>query len=134
MHRGNRTVVQSLKQTCEPTLWGKQMKHAFRKASLRERLVLVWGKLRRFYYHNCNTRYIRENHARRTGECARCGACCWLAHPCFNLAWEENGLTYCKIHKRRVKNCRIFPIDEKDIADRDLILPDVPCGYSFKPK
>jgi len=66
--------------------------------------------------------------------CARCGACCWLAHPCPSLKWDDAGLTYCEIHKRRTKNCRIFPIDEKDIADRNLILPDVPCGYSFRPK
>jgi len=97
-------------------------------------LLLFWGKLRRFYYHQCNTRYIKENHARREGECVRCGACCNLAHPCRFLGFQDGGLTFCKIHKRRATNCRVFPIDERDLRDRDLLLPDVPCGYSFRSK
>jgi hypothetical protein len=28
-------------------------------------------------------------------------------------------------------NCRVFPIDERDLADRDLVLPDRECGFSF---
>jgi hypothetical protein len=28
-------------------------------------------------------------------------------------------------------NCRVFPIDERDLADRDLVLPERACGYSF---
>lgn len=111
-----------------------RLRPVFRRVTLRERLILFWGKIRRFYYHQCNSRYITENHARREGECARCGACCWLAHPCPSLKWDDSGLTYCEIHKRRAKNCRIFPIDEKDLADRNLILPNVPCGYSFRPR
>ncbi len=111
-----------------------QTRRSFRRVTFRERLLLFWGKLRRFYYHQCNTRYIRENHARRVGECARCGACCMLAHPCPNLAFEKDGLTCCKIHNRRATNCRVFPIDERDLRDRDLLLPGTPCGYSFKPR
>lgn len=26
-------------------------------------------------------------------------------------------------------NCVIFPIDHRDIADRNLVAPDIPCGY-----
>lgn len=110
------------------------MKTPFRKVTFRERLILFWGKLRRFYYHQCNSRYIRESHARRVGECARCGACCWLGHPCPYLVFGDDSLTSCNIHTRRATNCRIFPVDEKDLHDRDLLLPDTPCGYSFKPK
>jgi len=25
----------------------------------------------------------------------------------------------------------MFPIDERDIRDRDIISPDIPCGFSF---
>jgi hypothetical protein len=28
-------------------------------------------------------------------------------------------------------NCRVYPIDEADIADRDVIAPERKCGYSF---
>ena len=29
--------------------------------------------------------------------------------------------------------CRLFPIDERDLRDRDIIAPDTPCGFSFLP-
>jgi hypothetical protein len=27
----------------------------------------------------------------------------------------------------------MFPIDERDLRDRDIISPDHPCGFSFVP-
>jgi hypothetical protein len=27
----------------------------------------------------------------------------------------------------------MFPIDERDLRDRDIMAPHVPCGYSFRP-
>ena len=44
----------------------------------------------------------------------------------------EVGATYCAHYHLRPPNCRIFPIDERDLADRDLVMPDVPCGYWFE--
>lgn len=32
----------------------------------------------------------------------------------------------------RSRNCRTFPIDERDLADRDLVAPDTPCGFYFE--
>ena len=92
--------------------------------------MLAWGKVRRFIYHFAFPGYIRRSHERRTGECARCGACCKLLHLCPFLEGGE-GNTSCRIHWRRARNCRIFPIDERDLKDRDIVSPDVLCGYSF---
>ncbi len=43
-------------------------------------------------------------------------------------------MTECRFHNLRPPNCRLFPIDERDLADRDMILPEQPCGFSFVPE
>jgi len=50
------------------------------------------------------------------------------------LGFEDSGLSLCKIHGSfRMPNCIIFPVDARDIADRDLVALDgVKCGYSFE--
>ncbi|MFW6108759.1 MAG: hypothetical protein ACOC8D_02985 [bacterium] len=98
--------------------------------TLRQHLQLLRGKVRRFYLGVFRRRYVRQNHARRHGECARCGACCIMGFHCLTLRRNGHG-TECAIHNHRPMNCRLFPIDERDLADRDLILPHVPCGYHF---
>jgi len=40
----------------------------------------------------------------------------------------------CTIHEIKPRVCRLFPIDERDLRDRDIISPDVPCGFSFVPR
>jgi len=97
---------------------------------LSQRLHLLWGKVRRFYLGVFRRRYVRESLARRRGECVRCGACCALGYRCLSLRDNGQG-TECVMHKLRPMNCRLFPIDERDLADRDLIRPDVPCGFHF---
>lgn len=93
----------------------------------------IRGKVRRFFL--AHTRrgkaYIREMEMRRRGECGRCGACCKLLYRCPFLR-EEEGLAVCSIHNRRPANCRIFPVDPEDLADRDEVMPDHPCGYAFE--
>ena len=96
----------------------------------RARLRLLWGKLRRFYLGVFRPGYVRRSLARRHGECARCGACCALGYRCLTLRDNGSG-TECRIHKLRPINCRLFPIDERDLADRDLINPDLSCGFFF---
>jgi len=93
---------------------------------------LFRGKIRRFFLaHTRRGRdYIHRLEERRRGECIRCGACCQLLHRCPVLKWEK-GLAVCTIHKYRPANCRIFPVDSRDLADRDQIAPDLPCGFSF---
>ena len=98
--------------------------------TVRQRIVLLWGKARRLFLGMLCRRYVRESIARRTGECLRCGACCRLAYRCQFL--RHNGdVTECRFHKQRPLNCRLFPIDERDLADRDIVSPHTSCGYRF---
>ena len=54
-----------------------------------------------------------------------------MGNRCRFLYYED-GLACCKVYdERKSPNCRRFPMDERDLADRDLILPDRPCGYVF---
>jgi tetratricopeptide (TPR) repeat protein len=96
------------------------------------RLRLGLGKLRRFYLHMFNRDYLRRNHARRKGECRRCGLCCELMFTCPYLE-GSNGDTSCACHGTRWDNCKIFPVDERDLADRDRVSDDGPCGFRFDP-
>ena len=101
------------------------------RLGLRLRMKLFYGKLRRLGLGVFGRGYVRRSIERRVGECRRCGACCKLAYRC-HLLRDTGGITECRLHKWRPANCRLFPIDERDLADRDLVAPDEPCGYSFK--
>ena len=85
--------------------------------------------------------YIKQAQQRRFGECKRCGACCHLrslwpmpmVRPlrCPALAYTTGGLSACALHGYRPGLCRVFPIDEADLAARDIISPNTHCGYGF---
>jgi hypothetical protein len=99
---------------------------------LASRLALGWGKIRRAWLITCRPALVRKSLTRRRGECRRTGACCHLLVTCPAL--EGAGDVHrCTNYLHRGPNCSIFPIDERDLRDRDLIMPDVPCGYSFIP-
>ncbi len=100
------------------------------RQTLRTRLILWWGKARRFYLGLFRRGYIGEQLEKRQGECRRCGACCQLGMACAFLK-NHQPITECRIHTARPMNCRIFPIDERDLVDRDLLAPDLPCGFHF---
>jgi len=118
-------------RTCEHVLDGHPTPRKEKKkvAALAQ---LVQGKIRRF----CLTltpqgrNYIRHMEDHRAGECKRCGACCRIVIRCPFLKMEE-GVAACAIHRHRPPNCGIFPIDLRDLSDRDQIAPNIPCGYSF---
>ena len=99
-----------------------------------QRLKLLWGRPRRFVLNHFRPGYVAAQLAKRRGECARCGACCQMGAYCRHLVYEDDtGLSACKRYdKFRSMNCRNFPIDERDLADRNLVFPDVPCGYYFE--
>jgi len=99
--------------------------------TVREKAVLARGKIRRFWLVHFRPRYVETSLARRRGECERTGACCNLLFACPLYAVEP--LPACRIHRHKPRVCRIFPIDERDLRDRDIISPDRPCGYSFAP-
>lgn len=95
------------------------------------RVMLALGKVRRLYYWLFRKSYIRRMEEKRKGECIRCGACCHLCYRCPNLKDAGDGKTECVIHEKRPPNCRIFPIDPRDLDDRDRVDPDGKCGYYF---
>lgn len=96
----------------------------------RSRLTLGWGKLRRFYLAMFRPRYVEQSLKRRTGECHRTGACCHLMFSCPMLRWRQR-TPFCRIYLRRPSSCVHFPIDERDLRDRDILHPWEPCGFSF---
>ena len=105
----------------------------YRHATLRIRLILLRGVARRFFLNVFNKRYVHESLARRQGECRRCGVCCHLvANTCGALRFDKDGQSSCRLYTLyRLPNCCSFPIDARDLADRDLVAPDIPCGYSW---
>jgi Fe-S-cluster containining protein len=97
---------------------------------LKKLVLLGCGKIRRTI-----TVYLkpqkRENHlSRRSGECRRCGACCELMFSCPALE-KNNGTSMCKIYSHRPTVCKTFPLNEKDLKDRDLVKPQQKCGFYF---
>ena len=101
--------------------------------TFRERMTLGWGKVRRFYLSHFRPAYVRESMARRIGGCARTGACCRLMFTCPLLDVRPDPVR-CTIHSIKPKVCRLFPIDERDLRDRDIVSPDAPCGFRFIPR
>jgi len=101
--------------------------------TFQERATLGWGKVRRFYLAHFRPAYVRESLARRVGNCDRTGACCNLMFTCPLLDRRSQPVR-CTIHEFKPKVCRLFPIDERDLRDRDILSPDVPCGFSFIPR
>jgi hypothetical protein len=58
-----------------------------------------------------------------------------MGNRCRFLEFDADGLSGCRVYDKRLSpNCKTFPIDERDLADRDAIMPDRPCGYHFTPK
>ena len=74
---------------------------------------LLWGKVRRFWLAHFRPGYVRRQASRRRGRCARCGGCCSLGLRCPWLS----GTNHCTIYERRPIQCRLFPIDERDLRD-----------------
>jgi len=101
--------------------------------TLGERVTLGWGKVRRFYLAHFRPGYVRESLARRVGHCNRTGACCRLMFTCPLLDSKLQPVR-CTIHEIKPRVCRLFPIDERDLHDRDLVSPATPCGFSFVPR
>jgi Fe-S-cluster containining protein len=56
-----------------------------------------------------------------------------LMFPCPALH-RFSRLPVCRIYSSRPANCTTFPIDERDLKDRDLVNPREPCGFSFLPE
>jgi len=90
--------------------------------SLLQFLLEGWGKLRRYYLSHYRKRYVQKMLAFRRGECARCGTCCSIMIRCPHLEGDNR----CKIYDRRYVQCRMFPIDPRDLRGRLSS-----CGHYF---
>lgn len=88
------------------------------------------GKVRRWILLTLFRRRTARDMARRRNACARCGACCKLVYRCPAFD-DSTGRPGCTIYGDRPAVCGLFPLNEKDLADRDIVLPAVPCGFSF---
>ena len=102
-----------------------------RKHNLQDKIRLVHGKIQRFYVGHFRKKYVARRLAIRKGECQRCGACCRLLIRCPYVK-ECQGEAQCRIYGKRPINCRIFPLNRRHLAERDLLLPEQPCGYYFE--
>ncbi len=91
--------------------------------------ILFLGTPRRFLWSVFRPGYVRASLARRRGACRRCGACCRLVWRC-RYFFHDQGVPACRLYNRfRFPNCINFPIDRRDLADRDLVSPHTTCGY-----
>jgi hypothetical protein len=98
--------------------------------SLRDRLILGVGKLRRLWLVAFSKRTVESKLSRRRGACSRCGACCKLLFQC--PAYDESdGNPKCLIYNDRPGVCGLFPLDEQDLKERDIVMPDKKCGFFF---
>src|ERR1043165_4874626 len=77
----------------------------------------VQGKLRRFVNVNFRKNEVIEKLALRQGECNRCGACCEILFKCPFLKKHRDGTTSCGIYEDRPSQCRLYPIDRRDLAE-----------------
>ena len=113
-----------------------EQKISFTPQTLLIRLILLRGVVRRFFLNVFRPGYVRESLAQRKGECERCGVCCHLvANKCGALHLHKDGQSTCRLYSvYRLPNCRNFPIDPRDLKERNLVAPNVPCGYSWPKK
>jgi hypothetical protein len=99
--------------------------------SFKQCLAMGWGKLRRSFLIAFRKDRVVEKLERRRGACSRCGACCKLLFNC--PAYDENdGNPKCVIYNDRPGVCGLFPLDEKDLRERDFVMADKKCGFWFE--
>lgn len=97
---------------------------------LRNLPTLLWGKVRRAFLIAFRKKEVERRLSQRHGDCTRCGACCKLLFRC--PAYDEtDGNPKCLIYNDRPGVCGLFPLDPKDLRDRDLTMPGTKCGYWF---
>ena len=78
-----------------------------------ESVQRAWGVMRRFALSHFKRSYVEEQARKRQGECRRCGDCCRIIVRCPFL----KGRNHCVIYNKRSAQCKMFPIDERDLRD-----------------
>jgi hypothetical protein len=100
-------------------------------ATLAQSSRMWWGKIRRAFLIGFRKKRVLEKLDRRRGGCSRCGACCKIVFRC--PAYDDaDGDPKCLIYNDRPGVCGLFPLDEKDLAERDIVMPEKKCGYYFE--
>ena len=90
-----------------------------------------WGKVRRVFLIAFRKKRVIAKLNRRRGACTRCGACCKILFKC--PAYDESdGNPKCLIYDDRPGVCSLFPLDEKDLRDRNIVMPGTKCGFYFE--
>lgn len=75
------------------------------------------GKLRRFVSANFRKQEVIDALALRRGDCNRCGACCEILFKCPFLKKHDDGSSTCGIYEDRPNQCRLFPIERRDLDE-----------------
>jgi hypothetical protein len=100
-------------------------------SSLRATTAMGWGKVRRAFLIAFRKGRVQEKLDRRRGACSRCGACCKIMFKC--PAYDDSdGNPKCLIYNDRPGVCSLFPLDEKDLRERDFVMPGTKCGFYFE--
>src|ERR1044071_1023133 len=102
-------------RTLEERLASARRSRAVEDAKFRARQAQ--GKLRRFVSANFRKDEVIAQLALRRGECNRCGACCEILFKCPFLKKHTDGTTTCGIYEDRPNQCRLFPIERRDIEE-----------------
>src|SRR5215210_3329461 len=103
------------KQSFEERLVAAKRSRAVEDVRLRARQAQ--GKLRRFVSVNFRKEEVVAQLALRRGECNRCGACCEILFKCPFLKKHRDGTTSCGIYEDRPNQCRLFPIEKRDLEE-----------------
>ena len=75
------------------------------------------GKLRRFVNINFRKDEVTASVDLRRGECNLCGAWCEILFKCQFLKKYTDETTTCGIYEDRPSQCRLFPIDKRDLEE-----------------
>ncbi len=94
---------------------------------MRQKTRQLGGKIRRYITCKVNSDYVSSQLRKRRGKCLRCGRCCRLVFKCPFLKTTKDGKTRCTIYTHRSVQCKMFPIDKKDLKEVNFL-----CGYWFE--
>jgi uncharacterized protein len=92
---------------------------------LRTKGLQAQGKVRRFIQSNVFPAHTQELLKERQGDCDRCGECCKILFRCPFLGQDSKGEYLCRIYQRRFTQCRLFPIQPRDLHEVTR------CSYTF---
>lgn len=86
-------------------------------------LLQAWRRM----YYVFNKREVYASLRKRKGNCLRCGRCCHASFKCQHLAYDENGLSLCKVYDKKPLMCSLYPYNESDFFDHIKST----CGYKY---